>query len=575
MKRYPPAQQQAPGRVELVRPPTRLRNFGIGCCVFIAFLAGGAGYLVIFQHFTLTQLFILGVVIFIMVAIFMPIAIYRFIQELTDALNDPDRRHYKEAKIKAKEEQRREQQAASALANAPDSVGEPAAAVLGAATVGTLPWSIGPYAILPPGELAKHGVVIGGSGSGKTESLLRLAYIAAVVYGYRVFFIDAKGDPGTAARFLAVMRQAGVTSAMFPRQPFNGFQGDASAILNRLTSILDFSEPFYEDVVRDVLTSVCFDRSGPPQSSRDLLQRLNTRLAASPGNRNLEGVVLRYRSFFGMLAGSLDNGFSWEDSRAAYVLLDSLSLKKQAEGLGRYMIEDFVHYATRRKRPGLDLLIVDEYPAISTGSDAANLIERIRRYNCAVVLSAQSYAELGGERDAEKILDAANFLMIHRTAAPERLTARAGMAQVERESYQIGGFTHGAVMATVEDKDAIHPDEARRLQTAEAIVIAHGHYLKARIAQTPEPDPALVDKARAWIDQPSTPASSYHHQAQPSQPLVRQIHGPTITQHQAQAPASLPTQPSAPMLRLPQHRTTSQQPAAWPGQTPPGPPELL
>jgi hypothetical protein len=574
MKPHRQTTRQAPGRIEMVRPPTKLRNFGIGCGIVLILLAAGAGYLMIFQHIGPTQLFIMGAVVLFVTLFLVPTLLPRFIMELTDAINDPDRRHYKEHKIKAREEERREQQAESALASAPDSIGQPAAAVLGAATIGTLPWCVGPYAILPAQELAKHGVAIGGSGSGKTESLLRLAYIAAVVYGYRVFFIDAKGDSNTAARFLAIMRQARIPTAMFPRQPFNGFQGDGHAILNRLMAVLDFSEPYYEDATRDVLTSVCINhRIGrPPRDSIELLHRLDE-LGAARNDRDTKGVILRYRSFFGALAGALDNGFSWENSQAAYVLLDGLSLKKQAASLGRYLIEDFAHYAARRKQPGRDLLIVDEYSAISTGTDAANLIERIRSYNCAVVLSSQSYAALGEERDAERILDAANFLLLHRTAAPERLVQRAGTVQEEKETFQVGGFTHGAATFRMEEENQVHPDEARRLATGEALLIAHGHYIKARMAQAPEPGPALVAKARAWIDQPASPPAP--SQATGPQKLVTLIQQPQ--------PSAPPLQhQTAPMLRLPQRQAgaTGQHQAQQPG-TPPaqptqdGPPELL
>ena len=59
-------------------------------------------------------------------------------------------------------------------------------AVLGHVVDGNLPWCLGSRLVLPAEELSKHGVVIGASGSGKTISLLRLAYVAARVYGYRV-----------------------------------------------------------------------------------------------------------------------------------------------------------------------------------------------------------------------------------------------------------------------------------------------------------------------------------------------------------------------------------------------------
>jgi hypothetical protein len=492
----------------------------------------------------------------------------------------------------AEQEQERERKKRTSSASAliqrtPDST--EGLAILGAAIYGTLQWCNGPWLTLPEPELAKHGVIIGGSGSGKTESLLRLACIAATVYGYRVFFLDAKGDRTTAAQFLAMMHYTGQDAHMFPREALSGWRGDGNAIMNRLMSVELFSEAYYKAVAKRVLTLICNDPAGPPRTSAEFFNRftddLRDRAKLTP--RDLAGVELRYRAFFDALNGRLDAGWSWEDTSAAYILLDGLSLKEEAASLGRFLIEDFSHYATTRKRPGRDLLIIDEYSALAqSGTDAANLVERLRSYGCAVVLSSQSYAGLGEPQDAERILDAANWLLLHRSAAPEQLVTRAGTKQEIKKTYQFGGNPQKGIEPgniQMEELPAIHPDEVKRLETGQAVMIAHGHYLKVKIAQAQQPSAANIQAARQWIDSPApaiqaqtmttrptpTPASApapNQRQAQaptgqPSQPLVR-LMKPTTSPHQAQ-------QPSAPMIRLPQRPTnTGQQPAARPGPAP-------
>lgn len=384
-------------------------------------------------------------------------------------------------------------------------------AILGAPSIGPLAWACGGYATLPESELAKHLVVIGGSGSGKTVTLLRIALLAASVYKYRVFFVDGKGDRKTAVSFIAMMQARGIKARMFPREQFNGWKGDGPAILNRLMEIVDFSEPFYRDATRDALVSACLSHpSGqPPRSSSELLARLTAMHAASP-NRTLEGVLLRYRSFFGAIRNGLDNGFSFDDCNAAYLLLDGLSLKEQAQSLGRFFIEDFGHYAAARKQPGKDLLIIDEFSAIALKSDAANLFERLRSYDCAIIASSQSYAGLGKQEDAERILDAANAVILHRTAAPEPLTARAGRQQTMQQQLQFGGNFDQQITAPGraqwQEDHNLHPDYARRLQTGEAAIIAHGQYMLAYIARAPEPDPAALQQVKIWIEQPTPQA---------------------------------------------------------------------
>ena len=71
---------------------------------------------------------------------------------------------------------------------------------------------------------------MGAAGSGKTETLLRLSYLAAKVYGWQVAFLDAKGDPATRDRFVAAMLHAGIDATSirtFPAQHYDAWRGDA------------------------------------------------------------------------------------------------------------------------------------------------------------------------------------------------------------------------------------------------------------------------------------------------------------------------------------------------------------
>src|SRR5262249_54776787 len=131
------------------------------------------------------------------------------------------------------------------------------------------------WMVLPSDILNKHGVVVGGSGTGKTRTLLRIASIA-LKYGWTVHFLDAKGDKETAALFLAMARGAGARRvAMFPARAYNGWQGDHTAILNRLMVVQDYSEAYYQAVAKRILHIVCAEMGPePPRSSRELFARL-------------------------------------------------------------------------------------------------------------------------------------------------------------------------------------------------------------------------------------------------------------------------------------------------------------
>lgn len=95
----------------------------------------------------------------------------------------------------------------------------------------------------PAVDLARHAVVVGAAGSGKTETLLSVARLAAGAYGWQVVFVDAKGDPRTRDRFLATMVAAGVDPVAvrsFPSAPYDGWRGDRRALVNRLMEVTDY-----------------------------------------------------------------------------------------------------------------------------------------------------------------------------------------------------------------------------------------------------------------------------------------------------------------------------------------------
>jgi hypothetical protein len=355
----------------------------------------------------------------------------------------------------------------------------------------------------PAADLARHGVVVGAAGSGKTETLLRLATLAARTYGWQVVFLDAKGDPVTRDRFLAAMVQAGVAPGeirSFPDHAYDGWRGDRRALVNRLMEVTDYSEPYYREMALRVLELAISAPDGTPRSSAELLGRLGkTALRAAYrrtsqaaeieelADRDIAGVANRYRAFFAAVGTSLDGAWAYEDTRACYVLLEGLALKAEAARLGRFFLEDFAHYAAVRKAQGSPvLLVVDEFSALESTSDAAHLFERLRSFGASVLVSSQGYAGLGAA--ADRILDAAHTLVLHRCGEPERLIARAGtVSRLDHTRYvdavsgaPAAGSREGAV--TRREQWRVRPNDVRQLPVGEAVVISGGRAARVRVA---------------------------------------------------------------------------------------------
>lgn len=450
--------------------------------------------------------------------------------------------------------------AASKVKQAPDAT-KGHLAVVGMPLYGDLGWTAEGWAVYTDAMLNRHAVVVGGSGTGKTEFVLRLAYVARKIYGWKVFYIDAKGDPANAARFRQVMEQAGVRHVpVFPDAPYNGWVGDQTSLFNRLVAVEDYSEPYYKAVAKTVLSLAVKAKSGEPRNSTAFLQRLNlgelatlyegdrslrTDALGSLDGEHLDGVLRRYFGFFDALDGKLDGDWSFDTTDAAYLLLEGLALKEEARSLGRYLLEDFANYISRRKDSAERvLLIVDEFSALSEGgADAANLFERLRSFGAGIIVTAQTSEGLGD--DAKKLIGAAAVTVAFQCADPEPIAVRAGREQVVDSTYHVEMQTSagrnplssqrehlaGTSIQREQETWKLHPDRILRLAVGECCIITNGAYQMIRVAQVP---PAKLHTPQ--LAQPAA-AIAFERPRRPRALLEPEIIERRSTDHSALQPA--------------------------------------
>jgi Type IV secretion-system coupling protein DNA-binding domain len=359
--------------------------------------------------------------------------------------------------------------------------------------------------VLPESTLARPGVVIGEAGSGKTETLLRLAFAAALVYGYFVLFLDAKGDRTTAARFVASMWAAGKRCVkVFPYSPYYGWIGDADTLFNRLMAVQSYSEEYYKWIASLMVNLTLNFPGGPPRSGEDFLEHLTldqlfidyhgsreerevNRINAHDAN----GVYNRYRAFFKTLRGRLDRGFTIDDIDATYIMLDGIAFREETSSIGRFLMEDIAHYVSRRKSPEKKvLIIVDEVSALAI-TNIVNLVERLRAFGGTVFLSSQSQEGLAAtQNERDRILGTAHTLILHTSNSPERIVVRAGKNKQVNQRWNVLNQQHtGSGTVQLQDDNLIPPDNVRRLDIGEAYIIVNGYAHKVCIAPveiTPE-----------------------------------------------------------------------------------------
>jgi hypothetical protein len=361
---------------------------------------------------------------------------------------------------------------------------------------------------LPLEWLHRHTLVIGPSGTGKTETLFRLAYGAAAVGRWPVYYIDAKADREAAARFAGLMQQAGMRCAVFPDSRLDCWRGDGRALYNRLIELVAFSTEgdgaYYRDVAKHCLWLACCGEAGPPRSSAELRERLRPEALlaldhrgelAKLGQRELAGVALRYGSFFDSLGDALDGGFGFEDVDSAYVMLDSLALKEDANSLARLVVEDFAHFATQRKpRSQPALLIIDELSAIADAARIGDLVERMRSFNVGVVLAPQVEAGISDdEAVSDRIVQNTETVIVHALKRPERIIELAGTRlQIEASYQHERGTATGMGSGQAQHVFKIDPNEVRAMRPGECFVIRRGGVVRVQVARAPEVGAAVA-----------------------------------------------------------------------------------
>lgn len=379
---------------------------------------------------------------------------------------------------------------------------------------------------MPLSRIGRIVLVIGAPGSGKTETLKRLAYGVATSSDAAVIVIDAKGDPETQAAFFAAMRQAGRSPRLFPQEPYDGWRGSGREITSRLVELIDWATEgggtYYRDLSVNLVRRACTAPSGPPRSSAELLRRLDkTHLLSLWAGRpeadeiarfkdeHIDACRQRYRSFFDATAGQLDGEWALEDVDSAYLLLNELAYGEETSKVARLLIEDFKQFVATRKDAGQRvLLIIDEFSAIADGERMARTVEVVRSYGVGVVLAPQAFDGMGGPEASARILNAAHTIFLHAIPDPEPVVKAAGTRMATEFSVQHDHGQSTDVGSTRQQhQHRADPNEVRRLPPGMCLVIGSGQAQKVQIAPVrlgaPAPLAELPAPAEAADPEPS------------------------------------------------------------------------
>jgi Cdc6-like AAA superfamily ATPase len=356
---------------------------------------------------------------------------------------------------------------------------------------------------LPLPRLSHHLLVAGATGSGKTETVLRVADSLARTSDWTIVYIDGKGDRETKERFAGLMRDAGRRVWLFPDEPYDGWRGTSAEVAGRLLQLVDFADEgggaYYRDLAVNTIRLACEGQGGPPRSSAELLARLhrNALLRLHPkgslalaeiaalSKETLDGIRARYAAFFTTVSGALDGQVAFDQLDTAYFLLDGLRLKYEAGYLARFLVEEFTQWAVGRKpRPRRVLLIVDEFSAIAeAGQGLVDVVERTRGFGVAAVLCPQLAEGMGSPEAAARIIGSVQTILLHAMATPEQFVQAGGTRRVHFTTRPLEGDAFTGLGSTrVEHEYRVDPNDVRRLAVGQCFAIGSGLAMKLQIA---------------------------------------------------------------------------------------------
>jgi len=379
------------------------------------------------------------------------------------------------------------------------------------ATIRTIGHRWHPVFSLPASACARHMVIVGSSGSGKTNLMIRLwaGWFTATLDQARsgrgnrplLIVLDCKGgrDARTKAnRTRRLLYGAGARRvAIWPDEAslclWNLPPQDLAVLLYQMIDTGTGNAAYYADILQAAITLAVTAPGGPPLSTAAFLDRLDARWLLhawgdgrhaaevdriAGAKRHLPDIQLRYATLLARLGPAMDGPGTLADADAWYCILEGTREPSVAEAQAMALTELAAHAATDLDaEPRAMLLAADDYSAVSRRVPLSNLYERGRSLGIGVQVSAQSWQGLGDSEDERyRIVGTADGgIFVMNTSYPDPLAALAGTRRVLETAHKFIGNAWGDEGTTREQQAWIaDPNIIRRLQIGQACYLHHG-----------------------------------------------------------------------------------------------------
>lgn len=310
----------------------------------------------------------------------------------------------------------------------------------------------------------KSQLVIGGTGSGKTRLLSRMA-LASLAEDWRVVIIDFKGGEEEKSEFSSLpefLPDRNLIVKNFPGDPIDMFRGSRVDIADRLISCLPAptggdGDYHRQRAIRAINSVITRTGASVPRDVEEVLRRIRNGEAFADdeldremfkqkdkgvpvGQILAESIASRFEPLRKSGKWATSGGFSWSDPwDLAVFSLDAT--REQEVRLGDLILMDFdmwLKSPERELQPKPILLICDEAGVLEKlplGSvNLLNIVSRGRSSRVGAVIASQTLSSLGANYVG--LNEQIGMKWIGRTTNPEELINTIGTKDVLEASYE-------------------------------------------------------------------------------------------------------------------------------------------
>lgn len=364
-------------------------------------------------------------------------------------------------------------------------------------------------------DIARHVCLIGGTGTGKTvtqmrivSTFMRLSEANPGEPPIRILFVDAKGlADENRQQFGELARTRGYPNVRYwPEQPLRGFDGTVAQLRERLSGLFHGAESPFHHAEAVTMLDLALGAGQPSRSLAELIERTRPGVtaalyeregterslalkaeAASFSTTQWNSVYLRLRALAATVGDRFDNtvdAWSLHEVDAAWISVPGTSAPQTAGDVASWiltMIGELAASADHRRT----IICLDEFSAVGQDQRAsqfvAGLVERTRSAGIAIVIGAQTVASLGDA--ADRLLQTCGTVITHRTPHPDAIVELAGTVQVWEDSQSVDGLgVRVATSGRLQQQYRVAPDLVRSLQVGEAVAIQAGRWAHVAVA---------------------------------------------------------------------------------------------